>query len=293
MHTDAGSFCTHGDDTQFAPGAQPAAHGDDMDVADSLVASATAAGSQLSRRAIPCREDGSSGNRIEFYYAYLAGHRNRLAAVRSRIIVAIEQANEIVYESARQSGGYRALRVLTDEDCNPVIKAISLPAWAGRDFGKTITAAKRAHLTATDRKYVLFVDTAYYCGVGTLSQDDQPGPRNASNAGPSWARVDTPCWSGTTTAHEIFHMLGAVQRSAPHYDRTGHCTDDYDLMCYQSAGGARNYVRCHSSTQQIRLDCAKDDYFNTAPGRRSYLARHWNTASSSFLYGGGPGRPTR
>jgi hypothetical protein len=88
-------------------------------------------------------------------------------------------------------------------------------------------------------------------------------------------------------------MLGAVQKSAPHYDNTGHCTDDRDLMCYQNAGGKRTYVRCRASAGNVRLDCGKDDYFNTSPKPGTYLSRHWNTANSSFLYGGGPARPAK
>jgi hypothetical protein len=181
--------------------------------------------------------------------------------------------------------------VLTDRHCTPIIAALRLPSSATRNFGGTIDAAVKAHLSAASRKYVLFVDTGYYCGLGTLDIDDRPGVMNASNSGPSWARVDNGCWTAATAAHEIFHMLGAVQKSAPHYDNTGHCTDDHDLMCYQGRGGKKIYIRCRSIGEENRLDCGKDDYFNTAPRSGTYLTRHWNTANSSFLYGGGPARP--
>lgn len=282
-------LCTHGDDSDLRTAAASA---EAPDTADLLVAAGTATGDgSLSRRAIPCHGDGTSGDRIAFYYGYLAGHPNRYSWARARLVTAIEQANDIVYRSARESGGWRYLRVLTDTRCRPIITPIALPAQAAHDFGRTVSAAQGAHLSATNRKYVIFVDTGYYCGLGTLSVDDRPGVMNASNTGPSWARVDTSCWSGPTTAHEIFHMLGAVQASAPHYDGTGHCTDDHDLMCYQNPGGRRLMISCGSMREEDRLDCHKDDYFNTAPRTGSYLARHWNTAESAFLYGGGPARP--
>jgi hypothetical protein len=135
---------------------------------------------------------------------------------------------------------------------------------------------------------VLFVDDDALCGIATLLYDDRPTADNANNGGPSWARVDRGCWSALPTVHEIFHMLGAVESRAPHYDNTGHCTDDHDVMCYQSAGGKQVRIRCAKSLGELRLDCGKDDYFNISPRPKSYLGTHWDTAHSSFLYGGGP-----
>jgi hypothetical protein len=267
-------MCVHGDDPEFRVAA--GGHGP---------------GAGTPRLAIPCHGDGTSGNRIALYYLYLAGHPDNITRVRTQIITAIEQANDIVYESARQTGGARWLRVLTNSRCTPLVRDVQVPASAGTDFARTIAAATRAGLDAGNRKYVLFVDTSHYCGLGTLYDDDQPGVMNANNAGPSWARIDSECWSGPATAHEIMHMIGSVQHSAPHYDGTGHCTDDHDLMCYQNQGGKRVYIRCSTASEELRLDCGKDDYFNTDPRAGSYLSRHWDTARSSFLYGGGPARP--
>lgn len=265
FHTSAGIVCAHGDDAAFAAG--------------------TPSTDSITALPIPCHGDGTSGNRIAAYYAYLAGRPNRIADVRRQLRNALEQADDIVYQSARQTGGYRALRVVTTAKCVPVIRVIQLPSSAATSFGATIEAAQSAGLHAPNRKYVLFVDSNNVCGVATLRYDDRAGSANVNNIGPSWARVDRGCWTGAPTAHEIFHMLGAVQQSAPHFDNTGHCTDDHDLMCYQNAGGKRVTIRCLRLFGEDRLDCGKDDYFNTKPRAGSYLARHWNTANSSFLYG--------
>ena len=46
--------------------------------------------------------------------------------------------------------------------------------------------------------------------VGQLYADDSPGADNANNSGPSYARVDSPCW-GYAETHELLHTLGAEQ----------------------------------------------------------------------------------
>jgi hypothetical protein len=272
IRTIAGTVCVHGEDDGFPTAA----------------ATGSSTAGDLTARRIPCHGDGNSGKRIAFYYAYLAGHPDRASAVRRQLRQVIEQANDIVYRSARQQSGKRWLRVLTDKRCRPVVRSLELPHKAADSFGETINAAQRAGLDAKNRKYVLFVDADNLCGIATLLYDEQPTPDNLNNAGPSWARVDSGCWSAEPTVHEIFHMLGAVEKGAPHYDDTGHCTDDRDVMCYQSPGGKRVRIRCHPWSEEERLDCGKNDYFNIAPRNGSYLAKHWNTARSSFLYGGGP-----
>lgn len=274
LATLAGWVCVHGDDPQLRG-----------------IPATSAGDGSSTRRPIPCHGDGTSSNRIAAYYAYFAGHPNRVNAVRGRLVSVIEQGNDIVYRSARQTGGARGLRMLTDAHCTPVVRAIQLPEAAAHDFGATVTAAERARLDSGNRKYLLFADTDHYCGLATLRYDDQPGVMNANNTGPSWARLDAGCWSAAVLVHEIMHMLGSVQESAPHFDGTGHCTDDHDLMCYQNPGGKRVYLRCTGPLAEQRLDCGHDDYFNTAPHAGSYLARHWDTARSSFLYGGGPAQP--
>jgi hypothetical protein len=273
LRTGTGIVCVHGDDGAF------------------LAAGTAVSVDGITPLPIPCNGDGSSGNRLAIYYVYFVGHANRITTVRPQIRAAVEAANDVVYRSARQTGGKRWLRVLTDSRCRPIVRALRLPRSAASSFATTIDAAKAAGLNATNRKYVLFADAAAMCGIATLRFDSQPSRMNVNNIGPSWARVDRVCWSGLASAHEIFHMLGAVQTDAPHFDGTGHCTDDRDLMCYQNVGGKLVRIRCAASADDGRLDCGKDDYFNTAPAAGSYLAKHWNTAWSSFLYRGGPARP--
>lgn len=241
-------------------------------------------------RIAPCRNDGTSGNRIAAYYVYAAGRPSHLDRYRTELVSYLEQADSITYLSAKATGGKRYLRLVTDRSCRPVVLPIKVPRSALASFAATMEYAQRHGLNRTDRKYVMFVDDKIICGLGTLTMDSRPGPENRNNTGPSWARVDRSCWSGANTAHEIFHMLGAVQPGAPHSDGTGHCTDEWDVMCYD-AGGKPPAVRCGLRRLDIILDCDGDDYFNVRPKKGGWLAAHWNTANSSFLYGGGPARP--
>jgi len=92
------------------------------------------------------------------------------------------------------------------------------------------------------------------------------------------------CWGrgGTgarTELHELLHLLGAVNLSAPNSNGQGHCLDGLDIMCDPGQGAVK--PRCVVRVEL--LDCGGDDYFNARPAAGSYLSTHWNTANSRFL----------
>jgi hypothetical protein len=239
---------------------------------------------------VPCTTPGTTGNRIQAVYAYFGTAGNRVATSRPYIVDALKRANGIVYYSARQTGGTRHLRLATDSACQPSVLAVNLPATAASSFTATVSAMQSKGYTHPQRKYLLFADARAICGLGQTYLDDQASGQNRNNRGPQFARVDLGCWSGSAVVHEVFHTLGAVQKTAPHSDTALHCRDERDVMCYSGAGGTSVYMTslCYSSINDERLDCAKNDYFHTAPAVGSYLATRWNTARSSFLWGGGP-----
>ena len=78
--------------------------------------------------------------------------------------------------------------------------------------------------------------------------------------------------------------MGAVQSSAPRHSKAGHCTDEWDAMCYHDATGTVLKFTCPVTHDQL-LDCHHDDYFSTAPPAGSYLKTHWDSANNIFQVG--------
>jgi len=249
-----------------------------------------------------CSDGTSSGNRIQVLYAYFGGESNRVRALRAQIDALMLRANGVFALSARLDHGYRSLRVLQSACGAAAVSAVHLSSAARSDFDRTIFELSRDGYARPDRKYVVFADSTAMCGIASVYDDDRPTADNINDAGPSYARVDDRrgCWNGVVVAHEITHMLGGVQTSAPHSTSLNHCTDGHDLMCYADGSPQSRHLtlrRCPSSHEDV-LDCGRDDYFAIHPPRGSYLASHWNVASSSFLYGSSvqphvPGAPVR
>jgi hypothetical protein len=127
-------------------------------------------------------------------------------------------------------------------------------------------------------------------GVGDIVSDDTPGPANLANqlgrsallfgdGSPGFAPQAVNSL-GHAILHEMSHTIGAVQLSAPHSTGAAHCYDGLDVMCYNDGGFAwRPMTVC----QQLSYDCGGDDYYNPSPSPGSYLATHWNLASSSLV----------
>jgi hypothetical protein len=169
---------------------------------------------------------------------------------------------------------------------------VTVSATGDDTFSNTKNELMAQGFNRTDRKYLALVDAYRYCGISEVYYDDKPSADNYSNGHPSvpgeLGRVDAGCWgqAASVEAHELIHLLGGVQTSAPHATSKNHCTDEYDRLCYNDGGGGTLSYVCPSSHEAL-FDCRHDDYFSTAPAAGSYLATHWNTANNSFLIGAG------
>lgn len=242
---------------------------------------------------IICDGDGQGGFRVQVLYVHASDTRNRYTELMPSLQAWAGAADRVFQASAAETGGRRNLRFVHDAGCQPIVADVEVSASGDSTFGTTIRELIARGHDRTDRIYLMFVDTtsAGICGVATMSNDDRPSELNWHNDGPSYARVDAGCWSGSVAAHELMHNLGGVQDSAPHASGAGHCVDEYDVMCYRDSAQAPSLqIACADRTRNTtRFDCGHDDYFHTNPAPGSYLANHWNPADNRFLIARGDG----
>jgi hypothetical protein len=292
----ATSQCTHGEDPP-PPGRDISKDVKPVPTLPAAEAGAVgAAGGDVGTAAplFSCDGDGSTGYRTQVMYVHASDTLNRHNLYKASILQWAWEADQIYRTSAQDTGGLRRIRFVHDAGCTPTVLDVTLSASGDDSFGNTISQLQQAGYNRTDRKYLIFMDANVVCGVGTMSGDDRPGQENWNNTGPDFARVDSGCWSGDIAAHEHMHNLGGVQDSAPHSSRGGHCTDEWDVMCYSDEPDhPAMQINCPTTSRNwSRFDCNYDDYFNTNPLAGSYLATHWNTANNRFLEGATGSPPT-
>jgi hypothetical protein len=198
----------------------------------------------------------------------------------------------------------RHVRYVTDASCQVDVAKVALSRNGLASLAGTAAELAAQGFDRPDRKYLVWVDAYVYCGVATVEPDDRPGQNNANNGSGSpgmVARVDRGCWgmpSDSAEAHELTHILGGVQPTAPRGTWNYHCSDESELMCYDDDSTADGYVGSHGQlvslvyvcprSHERLLDCGGDDYFSTNPDPSGWLAQHWNVANSSFLTSEGP-----
>jgi hypothetical protein len=297
--------CTHGPDPFPAdldprPGQDPSFRAGEPAPA---VSGAAAAG------AVGCYGNGTDGYRVQLMYAREAGSPDRYPEFETRFRDWAARIDDVFNTSAAKTGGIRHVRFVTDSQCRPVIQRTTLSSAAVDDFADHLDELEDRGFARTDRKYLIWVDTATptYCGIA-LTYDDfvanqTPGV-NANNGNPDYAlsagRIDTPCWGqqNMIEAHELLHMLGGVlgfssaSQAPPHATNGSHCTDESDRLCYADGvpsgvfkpdGSRTSLTFPCPATHEALLDCGNDDYFHTSPPAGSWLATHWNTANSAWL----------
>ena len=275
--------CTHG------PDAPPAGYTMAADVAP-LAPDGAAGPAAL---AAVCTGDGTTGNRVEALYVHAPGN-DRYAQYQASLVQWVAGIDTIYNESAIETGGTRHVRFVHDASCAPVVRNVEISSAGLSSFSRMVSELEAQGYNRPDRKYIIFGDARVYCGIGEFAGDTRKTDANRSNSGPSFARVDSSCWNSSTAAHELGHTLGAVNNNAPNTSGGGHCTDEWDVMCYSDAP---NYPQmrtvCADRSHDARLDCGHDDYYHTNPDPSSYLGRNWNVADSLFLVeGSDPPPPT-
>ncbi|MGI9579369.1 MAG: hypothetical protein ACR2OH_14315 [Microthrixaceae bacterium] len=255
-----------------------------------------------------CTSDGGHDFRVQPVLAYLDPDTvdSQLEVIRQ----SLRNVDHTFAESAARTGGSRQVRWVTDNwlpGCEVVVETVQVSTGA-QDFDSLVDELillgridpfSQGSLT----KYLIFTEgdiepeEPSTCGLGLYFPDDRPiyaSPANP-NLGGGVSAVNQACWDlnggGSAPAHEVMHTLGAVVPQAPNADNSGHCDDEYDLMCYGPPGTMR-YV-CLEAGADALFDCNNDDYFNTDPDRGQWLCDHWNTSDSPYLDGWNVIQPPR
>ncbi|WP_307873145.1 RICIN domain-containing protein [Paractinoplanes ovalisporus] len=231
---------------------------------------------------VACEGDGRSGKRVQVLYLHEYGTPSRYTDFLGSIRTWSTGVDQIFDESAAETGGSRHVRFVTTPQCRVDVSEVQMPTGALGSFTRNIDALQKLGYNRTDRKYLIFADSTVYCGIATYIADRRPGLGNRNNGGPSYGRVDSGCWSAAMAAHELTHTLGATLIDSPNSSGAGGCLDDFDLLCGPDRSGKAVRKVCPRK-QEARLDCGKDDYFNTNPKPGSYLDKNWNIARSEFL----------
>jgi hypothetical protein len=251
----------------------------------------------------PCPGDGESGRRVHVLYGYPQGTGNRIDEKAGAIRTRVDRANFYLNRSGSKDVGSQDVRWLCREDRHVRVTAVQMKA-IGPDgqftFSDMVDSLRRqvelglgpVNYADPSRIYLVFMDNvrglgAYsFGGQANLSYDDRPDPAvNSNNHAERYAMIAQ--LSGTIALHELGHTLGAVQFSAPHSSKAGHCYQERDVMCYDDGGpyfsqGGEEIVTCPESPSW-KFDCGKDDYYHPAPDPGSYLGTHWNTSNSGWL----------
>jgi hypothetical protein len=262
---------------------------------DDLVAAETTSSgtTSTSSSSVPCYGDGVTGQRVQAVYVVPADRTDRYVDVSPLIRNYAANVDSIFNASAAETGGVRHVRWVTDASCQLDVAHVNITSTQDDTFAAMVSALQSKGFNRSDRKYLVWADTGVYCGVADMKSDDRADATNANNGGSMYARVDASCWGQTdaTEAHELMHLMGGVQASAPHASAAGHCTDESDRMCYQDAAGVTLTYPCLASHEHL-FDCNHDDYFSTAAPAGSYLASHWNSANNVYLEQADPGTTT-
>ena len=253
------------------------------------VPAGTAVLGNLSAHSAPSCTGTTDGNRVQVVYAREASTASRHGALLASLRSFVADIDDTFALSSPSSG--RRVRWVQDAACVPAVPEVVVPdgtLTGNRGLRDLATSLAAAGHNRTDRKYLAFADAASLCGIGQMFLDDSAAASNANNGGfATYARVDTPCWATragqhSTPAHELMHMLGGVQPSAPNATAAGHCTDESDAMCYADGPGASMTSTCSAADAESQFDCNRNDYFDSGPAPGA-LTNAWNTATSSFL----------
>lgn len=190
----------------------------------------------------------------------------------------------LIHESA-EFGQRIEYPFLCDADGQPVVDHVVLnaPSAAG-SFYAIVNELRLRGYTSDLAKYLVWYDrniadpSILYGGEGEIASDSRLVADNLNNRGGTFALTYERYgdYGAAVMMHESGHNHGAVQTDTPNDSDRWHCIDGLDVMCYEDGSNLYSDQECDA----FHFDCHHDDYFNPAPAEGSYLATHWNLAST-------------
>lgn len=243
---------------------------------------ATAApGGKAGAPPVTCVDDGTSGHRIQWLYAYEPG-TSRFAEREADIRAAAWVVEQNVNDSARRDGAERRLRYHTTKtrygDCHITIQQVQVPT-GQTNVGVWKETLRSLGYASGNRIYMVVSENFRGCaGVDndSVGNDSRPSTDNLYNQRAIWATFEPACLNGHTVTHEFAHALGGVLPGAPNFVQGGHCSDANETLCQVDTPTA-----CPDPLAVRLLDCNRDDYFAVNP-QGPYLPTHFNAALHSL-----------
>lgn len=240
----------------------------------------------VKRRTPSCATDMQTQPHVQMVYVSPTDRPDRYSQRLGEIHRQIEMMNGMLYREGNEFGRPMRYRMACSGG-KPSVPNIRLNVSSETDPFTVAVDLRRQGFVSPLAKYWIYFDgpppAPNVGGVAlNLAFDDRLSSTNANNYGPAYGifygEIGTELTRTGTLMHEGAHNLGAVQRSAPNSTGAGHCTDDSDVMCYAD-GGARQSEYRIDVCSRLHFDCNHNDYFNPNPGKKNYLASHWNLGS--------------
>ena len=247
-----------------------------------------------------CLPKSDSGPRLQAIYAY-DSVKGISGLKMAKIRQIMQEVDRIVFLSADKQGAGRRFRMATEKyggSCRISIIAIPVLTAAlnsGVDsilHSGLIAKGIIANNSVANPVNRGIIPVAFFdsnpknyklCGLGITTSGDTVDGANSKPLSDQ-ASIWGSCWNEFSAVHEIMHVLGAVQLSAPNSTGNGHCNDGIDPLCYSDGGpNSAQKLVCPSTPYRPGglLDCNADDYFGVNPPSGTYLSNHFNIANNS------------
>lgn len=218
-----------------------------------------------------------------FVFIYLDFGNNKYETIKTSFNDIIKKTDAIFNYSALVNGGNsRHLRLETDTNCDVKLHYYNVENFITPDNLTTLLlhnvqlASSIVYSFPKNYKPILIIESERICGLATIFYDTTTVD-NKNDLDTTAGFIDVDCFYPHIIAHEMAHMLGAVQTTSQFSLSNFHCYDQFDIVC--GPDFLVFYTPCNNKTYDyILLDCGGNTYYNST-GVTDFV----NIANSRFL----------